>query len=73
MQEPRLGRSLVVGAAVVILVAGVEHFAGFMVLAAFSALIAVLSRRMQLALLRRGGSTAKPYYWAPFELFTLTP
>jgi tetratricopeptide (TPR) repeat protein len=30
-------------------------------------------RAAKLALLRRGGSTAKPYYWAPFELFTLTP
>ncbi len=30
-------------------------------------------RAAKLTLLRRGGSTAKPYYWAPFELFTLSP
>jgi CHAT domain-containing protein len=30
-------------------------------------------REAKLTLLRRGGSTAKPYYWAPFELFTLSP
>jgi tetratricopeptide (TPR) repeat protein len=30
-------------------------------------------RAAKLTLLRRGGATAKPYYWAPFELFTLSP
>jgi CHAT domain-containing protein len=30
-------------------------------------------REAKLTLLHRGGQTAKPYYWAPFELFTLTP
>jgi len=30
-------------------------------------------RGAKLAILHRGGSTAKPYYWAPFELFTLAP
>ena len=30
-------------------------------------------RAAKLTLLRRGGPTAKPYYWAPFELFTLSP
>lgn len=30
-------------------------------------------REAKLTLLRRGGATAKPYYWAPFELFTLSP
>jgi tetratricopeptide (TPR) repeat protein len=30
-------------------------------------------RAAKLALLRRGGATAQPYYWAPFELFTLSP
>jgi CHAT domain-containing protein len=30
-------------------------------------------REAKLTLLRRGGPTARPYYWAPFELFTLTP
>jgi CHAT domain-containing protein len=30
-------------------------------------------RAAKLVLLRRGGPTAKPYYWAPFELFTLSP
>jgi CHAT domain-containing protein len=30
-------------------------------------------RAAKLTLLHRGGSTAKPYYWAPFELFTLSP
>ena len=30
-------------------------------------------RAAKLMLLRRGGPTAKPYYWAPFELFTLSP
>jgi CHAT domain-containing protein len=29
-------------------------------------------REAKLALLHRGGTTAKPYYWAPFEVFTLT-
>ena len=30
-------------------------------------------RAAKLTLLRRDGPTAKPYYWAPFELFTLSP
>ena len=30
-------------------------------------------REAKLTLVRGGGSTAKPYYWAPFELFTLSP
>ena len=30
-------------------------------------------RSAKLALLRGGGATAQPYYWAPFELFTLSP
>jgi CHAT domain-containing protein len=30
-------------------------------------------RTAKLTLLHRGGPTAKPYYWAPFELFTLSP
>jgi CHAT domain-containing protein len=30
-------------------------------------------REAKLSLLRAGGPTAKPYYWAPFELFTLSP
>jgi tetratricopeptide (TPR) repeat protein len=30
-------------------------------------------RAAKLTLLHRGGPTAKPYYWAPFELFTLSP
>ena len=30
-------------------------------------------RAAKLTLLRRGGATAQPYYWAPFELFTLSP
>jgi len=46
--------ALVVGAAVVLVLAGLEHFAALVVLVAFSALIAVLSRRLQLAMLRRG-------------------
>jgi CHAT domain-containing protein/tetratricopeptide (TPR) repeat protein len=29
-------------------------------------------REAKLEALNRGGSSAKPYYWAPFELFTLT-
>jgi CHAT domain-containing protein/tetratricopeptide (TPR) repeat protein len=30
-------------------------------------------RAAKLTLLHRGGPTDKPYYWAPFELFTLSP
>ncbi|HEY4753143.1 MAG TPA: AI-2E family transporter, partial [Candidatus Limnocylindrales bacterium] len=45
--------ALVVSAAAVIVAVGIEHFASLVVLVAFSALIAVLSRRLQLALLRR--------------------
>jgi len=30
-------------------------------------------RNAKLAMLRRGGSLARPYYWGPFELFTITP
>jgi tetratricopeptide (TPR) repeat protein len=30
-------------------------------------------REAKLTLLHRGGPTARPYYWAPFELFTLSP
>ena len=30
-------------------------------------------RSAKLTLLHRGGATAQPYYWAPFELFTLSP
>jgi CHAT domain-containing protein len=30
-------------------------------------------RAAKLALLTKGGVTAKPYYWAPFQVFTLTP
>jgi CHAT domain-containing protein len=29
-------------------------------------------RQAKLALLARGGTTAKPYYWAPFQVFTVT-
>ena len=29
-------------------------------------------REAKLALLRKGGTTARPYYWAPFEVFTAT-
>ena len=46
--------ALVVGAAVVVAGAGLEHFAGLVVLVAFSALIAILARRLQLSLLSRG-------------------
>ena len=46
--------ALVVGAAVVVAGAGLEHFAGLVVLVAFSALIAILARRLQLSLLGRG-------------------
>lgn len=49
---------LVVGAATVVLLLGVEHFSGLVVLVAFSGLIAVLARHLQLALLRRG---ARPW------------
>jgi len=30
-------------------------------------------REAKLSLLHKGGGTAQPYYWAPFELFTLSP
>jgi CHAT domain-containing protein len=30
-------------------------------------------RAAKVALLHGGGATAQPYYWAPFELFTLSP
>ncbi len=30
-------------------------------------------RAAKLTLLHGGGATAQPYYWAPFELFTLSP
>ncbi len=30
-------------------------------------------REAKLTLLRRGGRPRSPYYWAPFELFTLSP
>ena len=30
-------------------------------------------REAKLSLLRQGGQFAKPYYWGPFELFTVTP
>jgi len=29
-------------------------------------------RQAKLALLARGGTTAKPYYWGPFQVFTVT-
>jgi CHAT domain-containing protein len=29
-------------------------------------------REAKLAALRKGGAFAKPYYWAPFEVFTVT-
>jgi tetratricopeptide (TPR) repeat protein len=30
-------------------------------------------RNAKLVMLRRGGALARPYYWGPFELFTLSP
>jgi CHAT domain-containing protein len=30
-------------------------------------------RTAKLALLAKGGVTAKPYYWAPFQMFTVSP
>jgi hypothetical protein len=30
-------------------------------------------RGAKLQLLARDGREAKPFYWAPFELFTVTP
>jgi CHAT domain-containing protein len=30
-------------------------------------------REAKLAMLQAGGSLAKPYYWGPFEIFTVTP
>jgi CHAT domain-containing protein len=29
-------------------------------------------RAAKLALMTRGGITAKPYYWGPFQVFTVT-
>jgi predicted PurR-regulated permease PerM len=46
--------ALLAAAAVVVVLAGAEHFAGLTVLVAFSALIAILARRLQLTLLGRG-------------------
>lgn len=46
--------ALVVAAATVLVLLGVEHFSGLVVLVAFSGLIAVLARHLQLVLLRRG-------------------
>lgn len=60
----RLLPALVAGAAVAVLALGIEHFAELVVLVAFSALIAVLARRLQLALLGRGA--------APWLALTLT-
>lgn len=58
MQPASLRPALLAGAAAVVILAGVEHFASLVVLVAFSGLIAVLSRRLQVALLRRG---ARPW------------
>ena len=30
-------------------------------------------REAKLDLIRRGGHFIKPYYWGPFELFTVSP
>jgi CHAT domain-containing protein len=30
-------------------------------------------RNAKLALIARGGAVARPYNWAPFELFTVSP
>jgi CHAT domain-containing protein len=30
-------------------------------------------REAKLAMLRAGGSLARPYYWGPFEIFTVSP
>ena len=30
-------------------------------------------RAAKLALIKRGGNVARPYYWGPFELFTVAP
>ena len=30
-------------------------------------------RESKLALIRKGGAYAKPYYWAPFQLYTGKP
>ena len=30
-------------------------------------------RAAKLSLMRQGGHLARPYYWGPFELFTITP
>ncbi len=51
---PSLRRPLVVAAAAVVVLLGVEHFASLAVTVAFSALVAILCRRLQLALLGRG-------------------
>jgi CHAT domain-containing protein len=30
-------------------------------------------REAKLALLSKGGTYAKPYYWGPFQVFTVVP
>jgi CHAT domain-containing protein len=30
-------------------------------------------RESKLALIREGGQLASPYYWGPFQLFTVVP
>ena len=30
-------------------------------------------REAKLAMMRQGSTLAKPYYWGPFELFTVAP
>ena len=30
-------------------------------------------REAKLAMLAQGGNYAKPYYWGPFQLFTVVP
>jgi CHAT domain-containing protein len=30
-------------------------------------------RAAKLAMLRQGGTTSKPYYWGPFQVFTMSP
>ena len=30
-------------------------------------------REAKLALIAKGGNYAKPYYWGPFQVFTLVP
>ena len=34
---------------------------------------AVALRDAKLALIAKGGSFARPYYWGPFQVFTVTP